>query len=369
MSEIRLNEIKLKVESEKTTVDSSINWVYKHDHQPATPKLKIQRDFQLNIKDLVIPDGQTTVILGPSGCGKSTLLRVVAGLLKQDSGTVHYDNDDVAKIKTGDRGIGMVFQDYALYPQSDARNNIRSFFRLNRKADKRDLNKIERRTAELMEIDLSFFNNRKPGSLSGGEKQRVGIARCITRQPKLFLMDEPFSNLDRKLREKYRANLKKLLREFSITSVYVTHDQQEAQVLADRLVIMKDGKIEQIGAPQEIYQYPANTFVAEFFNIYSDGPAMNWVENPEAATENNGVRLGVRPEHISINNHSQNWARVLRNLSLPFESRLHLHADFQGQELFIRCHPTEETIREGDQIRIDFKKALQFDANTGLLVN
>ncbi|MEE4312252.1 MAG: ATP-binding cassette domain-containing protein, partial [candidate division KSB1 bacterium] len=205
-----------------------------------------QRPFSIEDLSLTIPDGKTMVILGPSGCGKSTLLRIIAGLMQPQSGTVLYDGVDVKAIPPGDRQIGMVFQNYALYPHFTAKNNILSYFRFQKQTPELDHLAQEkyRKTSELLGVDIEYLLDKKPTHLSGGEKQRVAIGRCITRDPKLFLLDEPFSNLDQPLREKYRLHLKKLLRHFQITTVYVTHDQQEAMILADLLAIMNIGQIE-----------------------------------------------------------------------------------------------------------------------------
>ena len=205
--------------------------------------------FSLCDLNLAIRDGETLVILGPSGCGKTTLLKIVAGLLPIDTGEVRYDGLDVRNVPPGDRRIGMVFQNYALYPHFKSRTNVLSYFLFRKKTP--ELDALARtkyqRTSDLMGVDLAHLLDRKPTSLSGGEKQRVALGRCITRDAALFLVDEPFANLDQALREKYRVNLKALLRQFSITTVYVTHDHNEALILADRLAIMNRGRIEQVG--------------------------------------------------------------------------------------------------------------------------
>ena len=195
------------------------------------------------------------VVLGPSGCGKTTLLKIIAGLLQPDSGEVRYDGVDVEDVPPGARRIGMVFQNYALYPHFTSRTNVLSYFLFRKKTP--ELDALARakyqRTSELMGVELAYLLDRKPTTLSGGEKQRVALGRCITRDAALFLVDEPFANLDQALREKYRVNLKILLRQFNITTVYVTHDHHEALILADLLAVMDRGRIEQVGTPQEIY--------------------------------------------------------------------------------------------------------------------
>jgi len=213
--------------------------------------------------NLTVPDGQTIAILGPSGCGKSTLLRVVAGLDVGYTGTVYYDEQDVRHIPPGDRYIGMVFQNYALYPHFPGRGNLRFFFQV-RKAPDAEAEERIRVTSEIMGIGFEELLERKPGTLSGGQQQRVAIARAIVRNPRLFLFDEPLSNLDAKLRTQTRVEIKRLLRRFAITALYVTHDQEEAMALADQIAIMREGRIEQVGPYNVLRDEPANAFVAGF---------------------------------------------------------------------------------------------------------
>jgi ABC-type sugar transport system ATPase subunit len=207
--------------------------------------------FSIRDLSLTIPDGQTLVILGPSGCGKTTLLKIIAGLIAPDSGAVRYDGVNVNDVRPGDRRIVMVFQNYALYPHFKSRTNVLSYFLFRKNTPALDALAAAtyERTSELMGVKLAHLLDRKPATLAGGEKQRVALARCITRDAALFLVDEPFANLDQALREKYRVNLKILLRQFSITTVYVTHDHNEALIL-DLLAIMDRGRIEQVGTCQ-----------------------------------------------------------------------------------------------------------------------
>jgi len=216
--------------------------------------------------NLTIPDGQTFVVVGPSGCGKSTLLRVVAGIEDDYSGQVLYDGEDVQDIPPRERYIGMVFQNYALYPNFNNEGNLSFFFKMHTIDDEETQRRIEY-TSELMGIGFKDLLPRKPGTLSGGEKQRVAIARAIVRAPRLFLFDEPLSNLDAKLRAKTRTEIKRLLHKFGITSLYVTHDQVEAVALADQIVVMHAGGIEQVGTYQELTQNPASIFVAGFLGL------------------------------------------------------------------------------------------------------
>jgi len=216
--------------------------------------------------NLTIPNGQTFVVVGPSGCGKSTLLRVVSGIEKNYAGQVLYDGEDVQHMPPGDRYIGMVFQNYALYPNFNNEGNLSFFFKTHKISDEETKDRI-RYTSELMGIGFDELLPRKPGTLSGGEKQRVAIARAIVRAPKLFLFDEPLSNLDAKLRVQTRTEIKRLLHKFGITSLYVTHDQVEAVALADQIVVMHLGRIEQVGTYQDLTENPASMFVAAFLGL------------------------------------------------------------------------------------------------------
>src|ERR1043165_2889841 len=216
--------------------------------------------------DLTIPNGRIFVILGPSGCGKTTLLRVVAGIEKNFSSDLLYDGEDMKDIPSGERYIGMVFQNYALYPNFNSEGNLSFFFKMHKIPDEETQERI-RYTSELMGIGFEELLPRKPGTLSGGEKQRVAIARAIVRAPRVFLLDEPLSNLDAKLRAQTRSEIKRLLHRFSITTLYVTHDQVEAISLADEIVIMHEGKIEQVGTYQQLMDNPVNMFVAGFLGL------------------------------------------------------------------------------------------------------
>lgn len=234
---------------------------------------------------LTIADGETVAIIGPSGCGKSTLLRTIAGLELPESGRVLYDGRDMDGIKPGERGIGMVFQSYALYPHMKGEGNLGFFFRIHKRPTEEMMERI-RITSEIMGLGFDDLLPRSPKTLSGGQQQRVAIGRCIVRDPSLFLFDEPLSNLDAKLRARTRVEIKRLLRRFSITSVYVTHDQSEAIALGDRLVVMNAGRIEQVGTYQELRTNPVNAFVAGFVGV----PPMNLV--PGYATSSAGVLSG-----------------------------------------------------------------------------
>jgi sn-glycerol 3-phosphate transport system ATP-binding protein len=218
--------------------------------------------------DLAIEDGEMVVLVGPSGCGKSTLLRMIAGLETITDGTISIGNDVVNKKEPAERDIAMVFQNYALYPHMSVRQNLE--YGLRNRGTPRD--EIDRRVNEAARVlEIMPFLERKPRQLSGGQRQRVAMGRAIVRQPKAFLFDEPLSNLDAKLRGQMRIEIRRLQRSLKTTSVYVTHDQLEAMTLADRLVVMNGGRIEQVGKPIELYDRPASLFVAGFIG----SPPMN----------------------------------------------------------------------------------------------
>lgn len=233
--------------------------------------------------NLKIKDGSFTVLVGPSGCGKTTLLRMIAGIGPQTSGQVLIDGNDVTEIAPGKRGVAMVFQNYAIYPTMNVRDNI-EFGLKNNKIPKEERDILVKEASE--KVGLEEYLDRKPSTLSGGQRQRVALARAMVKKPSVFLMDEPLSNLDAKLRVQMRVELIELHKKLQTTFVYVTHDQVEAMSMADTVILMNNGFIQQIAAPEEIYRNPANLFTARFIG----SPAMNIVEL------NDGIRLGFRPE-------------------------------------------------------------------------
>jgi multiple sugar transport system ATP-binding protein len=242
--------------------------------------------------DLEVRDGEFVIIVGPSGCGKSTLLRVIAGLEDATSGTVRIDGENVSRKPPAERGIAMVFQTYALYPHLNVRDNMA----LGLKQAKVAKDEIAARVGQATKIlSLGSYLERRPAELSGGQRQRVAIGRAVVRKPKLFLFDEPLSNLDSALRVHMRIELARLHRDLNATMIYVTHDQTEAMTLADRIVILHDGRIEQIGTPMELYNRPANKFVAGFIG----SPQMNFID-AAALGRSDAVTVGVRPEHIRL---------------------------------------------------------------------
>lgn len=263
--------------------------------------------------DLRIEAGETVSIVGPSGCGKSTLLKVVAGLEYPDAGQVLFNTADVSRVPPQARGVGMVFQDYALYPSKEGEDNLSYYFEVHKRSEAEKEQRL-RETAELMGIGFDLLMGRQVDTLSGGEKQRVGIARCIVRNPTVFLMDEPISNLDAKLRERTRTEMKRLLKKFGITTLYVTHDQQEAVFMGDRIAVMRAGRIEQFGTFDDLYYSPANLFVASLIGTpplsvipvewragalwLRDGSGLSWQPPADLADQlpSGALRLGVRPE-------------------------------------------------------------------------
>jgi multiple sugar transport system ATP-binding protein len=236
--------------------------------------------------DLVVPPREMAVLVGPSGCGKSTTLRMVAGLEDPSGGTITIDGRDVTRVPPAERDIAMVFQSYALYPHMTVFENMAFGLRIKRVAD----DEIKRRVRAVAEsLGLTQYLERRPKALSGGQRQRVAIGRAVVRQPKVFLFDEPLSNLDAKLRGEMRREIARIHAESNTTSMYVTHDQIEAMTLADRIVVLKDGVVQQIGSPVEIYEKPANRFVAGFFGT----PSMNFLSAEFAAVGEKSIARGT----------------------------------------------------------------------------
>ena len=250
---------------------------------------------QLGVEEisLDIEEGTFVALLGPSGCGKSTSLRLLAGLEVPDEGQIRIGGRDVTTSAASDRNLSMVFQSYALFPHLSVAENVVFGLKVRRvpKAER-----AEKMTRALQITGLEGYEQRKPGELSGGQRQRVALARAIVAGQRLCLMDEPLSNLDAKLRNSVRKDIKKLQRDLGITVVYVTHDQTEAMSMADKVVLMKDGRIQQVGTPDDLYNRPANTFVAEFVGA----PPMALMDSSTLSGFESGLTLGVRAEHVSI---------------------------------------------------------------------
>jgi multiple sugar transport system ATP-binding protein len=292
--------------------------------------------------DLEIEDGEFVVFVGPSGCGKSTLLRLIAGLEDVTDGRILIDDADATAIPPAKRGLAMVFQSYALYPHMTVRKNIAFPMRM----AKMDEAEQERRIASAAAaLNLTDYLDRKPGQLSGGQRQRVAIGRAIVREPSAFLFDEPLSNLDAALRVNMRLEISELHAKLATTMVYVTHDQVEAMTMADKIVVLRAGHIEQVGSPMELYKAPRNTFVAGFIG----SPKMNLIEGAEA--EKHGVAtIGIRPEHISVSTTEGAWkGRVGVAEHLGSDTFLHVHDTGLGEMLTVRAEG-EIPARHGDTI-------------------
>ena len=268
--------------------------------------------------DLEIDEGEFVVFVGPSGCGKATLLRLIAGLEDTTSGIISIDGKDATDLPPAKRGLAMVFQSYALYPHMSVRKNIAFPLRM-AKLDKAKQNeKIE---AAAKALNLTDYLDRKPGQLSGGQRQRVAIGRAIVREPEAFLFDEPLSNLDAALRVGMRLEIMELHKKLSTTMVYVTHDQVEAMTMADKIVVLQNGVIEQIGSPLDLYSTPQNKFVAGFIG----SPKMNLIQGSEAEKQN-AATIGIRPEHLTVSKTDGLWkGRVGVAEHLGSDTFIHIH--------------------------------------------
>ena len=266
--------------------------------------------------DLEIREGEFIVFVGPSGCGKSTLLRLIAGLEDLTSGVISIDGRDVSEVAPAGRELSMVFQSYALYPHMSVRKNIAFPLMMAKMPEDQIKAKVEGAAAKL---NLTQYLDRKPGQLSGGQRQRVAIGRAIVRQPKAFLFDEPLSNLDAALRVNMRVEIMQMHQEMKATMVYVTHDQVEAMTMADRIVVLNHGNIEQVGSPLELYNKPNSLFVAGFIG----SPKMNFMENDT---------LGIRPEHVNLSQSSGEWeGTVMLAEHLGSDTFLHVDAGQRGK--------------------------------------
>ena len=329
--------------------------------------------------NLDIADKEFIVLVGPSGCGKSTTLRMVAGLEEISGGELYIDGKLMNDVAPKDRDIAMVFQNYALYPHMTVYENMAFSLKL-RKEKKEVIDKKVREAAEI--LDITQYLDRKPKALSGGQRQRVAIGRAIVRDPKVFLMDEPLSNLDAKLRNQMRAEIIKLRERINTTFIYVTHDQTEAMTLGDRIVIMRDGYIQQIGTPQDVFNHPANLFVAGFIGM----PVMNFFDGKltregdkyfaelggvkvelskdkeERLLKNNvqsqEVTLGIRPEHTEL---ADQGVPAKIDVSEMMGSSVHLHVSAEGKDVIIIVPTTEmlsDAFKMGQQVHFTFNGAV-----------
>jgi ABC-type sugar transport system ATPase subunit len=331
----------------------------------------------LSAIDLAIADGELLVLVGPSGSGKSTALRIVAGLETPTSGRVYIGERDVTGWPPGERDVAMVFQSYALYPHKTVAENLAFGMRMRGVAR----TEIARRTREIAErLAIAELLQRRPAELSGGQRQRVALGRALVRQPQLFLLDEPLSNLDAKLRAEMRAEIGRLRAAFAVTTLYVTHDQEEAMTLGDRIAVLgKAGRIEQLGAPLEIYRRPANAFVAEFIGM----PRIDWFEGelagdrfacadfalslPAPPERDGPARLGIRPHDVALTEPSRALLHARVELVEALGATLLVHARTEhGVELRVIV-PADDAVRRGDVIGVTLRAdhAHVFDAATG----
>jgi multiple sugar transport system ATP-binding protein len=292
---------------------------------------------------LEIADKSFVVFVGPSGCGKTTLLRLIAGLEDTTSGRILIDGKDVTNVPPAKRGLSMVFQSYALYPHMSVRGNIAFGLKMQgmpkAEADKR----VEKAASVL---NLTPYLDRKPRDLSGGQRQRVAIGRAIVREPKAFLFDEPLSNLDAALRVNMRLEVTRLQRELATTAVYVTHDQVEAMTMADKIVVLNAGRIEQYGSPLELYERPVNQFVAGFIG----SPKMNIVSGA-AAKEAGAAAIGIRPEHITVTRDGQGWDGTV-SVAEHLGSDTFLYVDVPGIGLLTARGAGELGIHSKEKVRL-----------------
>jgi multiple sugar transport system ATP-binding protein len=361
-------------------------------HVVVTDLIKKYGDLQVvHGIDFEIDQGEFVVLVGPSGCGKSTILRMIAGLESVTGGEIAIDDRVVNDVPPRHRNIAMVFQDYALYPHMSVRQNMGFGLKM-RGASRGEIEAAVKRTAEILQIEELL--DRKPKELSGGQRQRVAIGRAIAREPQLFLFDEPLSNLDAKLRVDMRTQIKRLHMAFRTTSVYVTHDQVEAMTLADRIVVLRGGVIEQIGTPAELYAAPQNRFVAGFIG----SPTMNFLKARLAGEDGNlsvevdgGVRLavpkklagafashagkevvfGIRPEHLT-NTHTEQDRDALAPISIKVEISEPLGADtlvfsrIGDQEIVCRTTPEAGAVSGATMaLRANMNHMHLFDPTTG----
>ena len=314
--------------------------------------VEVIRDINLQIER-----GEFVVFVGPSGCGKSTLLRLIAGLEDTSGGQIRIDKQDATHVPPAKRGLAMVFQSYALYPHMSVRKNIAFPMRMagipvdeqNRRID-----------AAAKALNLTAYLDRKPGQLSGGQRQRVAIGRAIVREPAAFLFDEPLSNLDAALRVGMRLEISELHKRLETTMIYVTHDQVEAMTMADKIVVLQAGVIEQVGSPLELYHTPRNTFVAGFIG----SPKMNLISGPEAA-KHGAHTIGIRPEHIDVSTTEGTWSGVVKvSEHLGSDTFFHVYDTGLTEMMTVRARG-EVGLRHGDRVFLTPREDSlhRFDAN------
>jgi len=388
MAEIQLHDVSLDYSTPAREPVSRIFQIRRERNVEDLPVETGKRILALDHVNLTIPDGQTFTVVGPSGCGKSTLLRVVAGIANNYSGQVLYDGVDVHEVPPKDRYIGMVFQNFALYPNFDNEGNLSFFFKMHKINDEKTRERIQY-TSDLMGIGFDKLLPRNPKTLSGGEKQRVAIARAIVRAPELFLLDEPLSSLDAKLRLQTRSEIKRLLHQFGITSLYVTHDQTEAIALGDQIVVMHSGRIEQVGTYQDLMENPVSEFVAGFLGL----PPMNLLPSGSISgsklvldqyliplssrvyplVENSQlVTLGFRREavKVSVEKNSGNGIQLrgeVEALESDYAQRMQTVYIRDGLWNYSGLCPLDVKLRVGQivHVELDLEKLYFFDTNSG----
>lgn len=344
-------------------VDHSDTWVNAVDH------------ISLSIKD-----GDTLALLGPSGSGKTTLLRLIAGLEQADAGEVFFDEVPLRDMPREDRGIGMVFQNYALIPQWEAERNISFFLRLRRR--EHEVPDRVRQVSQITGVDIDQLMAKRPSQLSGGEKQRVAIARAFARDLELLLLDEPFANLDAKFRAQARLQVGRLLQQYPVTTILVTHDQQEAAALAERIILMRAGRIEQIGNFNSLYEDPANLFVAEFIgvptiNLFAGdvqdgrwhGDLFGGYPLPVDLPDGYDVTLGLRAEYLHLSDESSFSGKVI-DLAYFYAERyiiLDVQSSKQPDVMWQMQVPLDTKIEKGEIVHASFDPAhaLFFDSASG----
>ena len=308
--------------------------------------------------ELDVEDGEFCVFVGPSGCGKSTLLRMIAGLEETTSGAINIGSRDVTRLDPSERGVSMVFQTYALYPHMTVKENMGFGLKMNGhpKAE------IEAKVAEASRIlKLDDYLSRKPAALSGGQRQRVSIGRAIVRGPEVFLFDEPLSNLDAELRVEMRVEIARLHKEIGATMIYVTHDQVEAMTLADKIVVLRAGRVEQVGRPMDLYNDPDNTFVAGFIG----SPQMNFLKAGLLGLQSD--TLGIRPEHLTLagtdgQNAGQIAGRVSHVERLGGETLVYISTEAHGLLTLRQFGQHHHAVESAVTLSFDPAQALHFDA-------
>lgn len=344
----------------------------------------VSKQFKLKDKEIIqavddvslkVSEGGSIAIIGPSGCGKTTLLRMIAGLEAPDEGRILYNDEPIIKMSHENRGIGMVFQNYALMPQWDAESNIGFFLRLRKR--QREVPERVHQISKITGFGIEKLMGKFPRQLSGGEKQRVAIARAFARDLKLLIFDEPFANLDAKLRQEARIEARRLLNEYPVTTIYVTHDQQEAAFMSDRIILMQHGHIEQVGTYQSLYDAPFNIFAAEFIGV----PTINLFEGvirdgrwygkdfggfvfPIVDKEEMTIMLGIRPEHVTLGGEID---VTVKKTTPYYAERFLLLEVTTGQEIWEIQAPSDSTFKVGDKVSVSFdsEKRHYFDSRSG----